>query len=63
MDLASGYVQRGADALPKSGNRAPWLVTANYTYDRKELLEGPVTNEMVFAKAKAAREPFLEAAE
>jgi monooxygenase len=63
MDLASGYVQRGADALPKSGNRAPWLVTANYTYDRKELLEGPVTNEMVFATAQAAPLPVLEAAE
>jgi cation diffusion facilitator CzcD-associated flavoprotein CzcO len=64
MDLSSGYVQRGADALPRSGNRAPWLVTANYTYDRKELLEGPVTDEMVFAKAhSAAPARVLEAAE
>ncbi len=63
MDLASGYVQRGADALPKSGNRAPWMVTANYTYDRKELLEGPVTNEMVFGTAKPAILAVLEAAE
>ena len=63
MDLQSGYVQRGADALPRSGNRAPWLVTADYKYDRKELLEGPVTDEMVFAKAHAAAAPMLEAAE
>ncbi|WP_164155995.1 flavin-containing monooxygenase [Sandarakinorhabdus rubra] len=63
MDLASGYVQRGADALPRSGNRAPWLVTANYTYDRRELLEGPVTDEMVFGKAAAVAERVLEAAE
>lgn len=66
MDLASGYVQRGADALPRSGNRAPWVVTADYKYDRKELLEGPVTDEMVFASASAsAASParVLEAAE
>ena len=64
MDLQSGYVQRGADALPRSGNRAPWMVTANYKYDCKELMEGPVTDEMAFAKAGAvATERVLEAAE
>ncbi len=64
MDLASGYVQRGADALPRSGNRAPWVVTADYKYDRRELLEGPVTDEMTFAKAgTVAPERVLEAAE
>lgn len=64
MDLASGYVQRGADALPRSGNRAPWVVTANYKYDRRELLEGPVTDEMHFSRATAAApQPLLEAAE
>ena len=64
MDLQSGYVKRGADALPRSGNRAPWMVTANYKYDRKELMEGPVTDEMAFAKAGAvATERVLEAAE
>ncbi|MEI6485015.1 MAG: NAD(P)/FAD-dependent oxidoreductase [Sphingomonadales bacterium] len=64
MDLASGYVQRGADALPRSGNRAPWVVTANYKYDRRELLDGPVTDEMSFAKAGAAApQRVLEAAE
>jgi len=62
MDLASGYVQRGADALPRSGNRAPWVVTADYKYDRRELLDGPVTDEIVFSKAHAVT-PMLEAAE
>jgi monooxygenase len=62
MDLASGYVQRGTDALPRSGNRAPWVVTADYKYDRRELLEGPVTDEMVFASA-ASPARVLEAAE
>ena len=30
FDLSSGYVQRAADAMPKSGSRRPWQVTANY---------------------------------
>ncbi|WP_310475751.1 NAD(P)/FAD-dependent oxidoreductase [Sandarakinorhabdus sp.] len=63
MDLQSGYVQRGSDVMPKSGNRAPWVVTANYTYDRKELQDGPVTDEVVFAKAQAAPAALLAAAE
>ncbi|PZN92192.1 MAG: FAD-containing monooxygenase EthA [Alphaproteobacteria bacterium] len=64
MDLSSGYVQRGADALPKSGNRAPWMVTASYKHDRKELREGDLGEEMVFSKARAVVRPELaEAAE
>jgi len=62
MDLQSGYVQRGADALPRSGNRAPWMVTANYKYDRAELLDGPVANELALSRA-AAPARLLEAAE
>lgn len=64
MDLSSGYVQRGADALPRSGNSAPWMVTASYKHDRKELREGPVEDDMVFSCAGVARPVVLaEAAE
>ena len=68
MDLSSGYVQRGADALPKSGNRAPWKVTANYALDTMELRFGKVADgELVFTKANPAvavvTTPFAEAAE
>jgi cation diffusion facilitator CzcD-associated flavoprotein CzcO len=64
MDLSSGYVQRGADALPRSGNRAPWMVTANYKLDRAELRDGALDEDMVFGSAAAARTPQLaEAAE
>ncbi|MBC7519751.1 MAG: NAD(P)/FAD-dependent oxidoreductase [Sandarakinorhabdus sp.] len=64
MDLSSGYVQRGADALPRSGNRAPWMVTANYKLDKQELRGGALDEDMVFSKATAARKPELaEAAE
>ncbi|GGE03980.1 cyclohexanone monooxygenase [Polymorphobacter glacialis] len=68
MDLSSGYVQRGADALPNSGNRAPWKVTANYALDTMELRFGKVDDgELKFTRAApaiAAQAPLLaEAAE
>jgi cation diffusion facilitator CzcD-associated flavoprotein CzcO len=64
MDLSSGYVQRGADALPRSGNRAPWMVTANYKLDRAELRDGDLNADMVFSAAIGARNRQLaEAAE
>ncbi len=63
MDLSSGYVQRGADALPRSGNRAPWMVTASYKHDRKELRDGDLGEDMVFRKAgTATARPVLAAA-
>jgi len=65
MDLSSGYVQRGADALPRSGTRAPWVVTANYKLDKQELRDGALDEDMVFSTAPLpARRPQLaEAAE
>jgi monooxygenase len=64
-DLSSGYVQRGADAMPRSGNRPPWMVTANYKIDKQELRDGALDADMVFSAAPAtARRPELaEAAE
>lgn len=63
-DLSSGYVQRGADAMPRSGNRRPWMVTANYRHDRQELRDGALDEDMVFSKAAGGRKPELaEAAE
>lgn len=68
MDLSSGYVQRGAGALPKSGNRAPWKVTANYALDTMELRFGKVDDgELTFTPRLAAiaaqPEPYAQAAE
>jgi cation diffusion facilitator CzcD-associated flavoprotein CzcO len=65
MDLTSGYVQRGADAMPRSGNRLPWMVTANYKLDKQELRDGALDEDMVFSKAPAAakRPELAEAAE
>ena len=54
FDLSSGYVQRSADAMPKSGSRRPWKVTANYALDTMELRFGKVDDgELRFGRAQA----------
>ena len=59
FDLSSGYVQRSADAMPKSGNRSPWKVTANYALDTIELRFGKVDDgELRFTRATAAAVPL-----
>ena len=42
--LASGYVRRGADFLPRQGDRAPWKVLNDYVRDAVALKVGKVTN-------------------
>ena len=40
--LNSGYVNRGADNLPRQGTDGPWVVTHDYRQDRKTLLRDPI---------------------
>ena len=40
--LRSGYVNRGADGLPRQGSAEPWIVTHDYRRDRKTLLREPI---------------------
>jgi len=42
--LASGYVRRGADSLPRQGDRAPWTVLNDYLRDAAALKLGSVTD-------------------
>ncbi|MGH8457237.1 MAG: flavin-containing monooxygenase [Stenotrophobium sp.] len=42
--LASGYVRRGADSLPRQGDQAPWTVLNDYLRDAAALKFGRVTN-------------------
>ena len=40
MDLASGYVQRALDTLPRQGDRAPWALKQNYYVDVRTIRTG-----------------------
>ncbi len=42
MDLASGYIQRALDELPKQGDRAPWLLKQNYLTDVRAIRRGQI---------------------
>jgi len=58
LDLSSGYVRRGAAAMPKQGGKAPWVMRQNYVLDLVSTTFGDVTRDMVFtAGADADRAP------
>ncbi len=40
MDLASGYIQRALDDLPRQGDRAPWQLKQNYLVDLRTIRRG-----------------------
>jgi cation diffusion facilitator CzcD-associated flavoprotein CzcO len=42
IDLRSGYVQRGADLLPRQGLTAPWRLTNSYPHDLLALRHGRI---------------------
>ena len=48
LDLASGYVLRGAGAMPKQGTKAPWVMRQNYVLDFVSTRFGDITRDMVF---------------
>ena len=58
LDLASGYVQRSLDELPKQGARTPWRLHQNYIRDVRLMRRGPLDDEgMTFQRpARAAAE-------
>jgi monooxygenase len=37
LDLTSGYVQRGVDEFPKTGDAFPWVVHQNYLHDYQSM--------------------------
>lgn len=50
LDLASGYVQRSIDELPRQGARPPWRLHQNYLRDVHMLRHGALDDEgMAFA--------------
>ncbi|SMB84430.1 flavin-containing monooxygenase [Deinococcus hopiensis] len=44
LDFSSGYVARGAAALPKQGSRRPWQVYQNYLLDRYTIQLSPLND-------------------
>jgi monooxygenase len=55
LDLMSGYVRRGAAALPKQGARAPYRLYQNYPRDVLQLRYGRVRDRAVrFSRVPAA---------
>jgi cation diffusion facilitator CzcD-associated flavoprotein CzcO len=57
LTLTSGYVRRSADALPKQGRSAPWVLRQNYPLDMLSTRFGDVGRDMAFTVRPARREP------
>jgi hypothetical protein len=54
LDLASGYVQRSLDELPKQGARTPWRLHQNYIRDVQMMRRGELEDEgMTFQRPTA----------
>ncbi len=53
VPLTSGYVTRGAAALPSQGPRSPWRLRDVYPLDRLALRRGRIDAHMDFARAPA----------
>jgi len=54
LDLASGYVQRSIDELPKQGSRTPWRLHQNYIRDVQMMRRGDLEDEgMTFQRPTA----------
>ena len=49
--LNSGYVRRGADLLPRQGDRAPWQVLNDYRTDARLLCKAPIEDAVLHFEA------------
>lgn len=60
LDLASGYVLRSLDSLPKQGDTTPWRLHQNYALDILMLKRGAIEDDAIeFSRAGApAPEPL-----
>jgi monooxygenase len=63
LGLASGYIQRAADRMPKQGNKKPWRLNQNYVKDILLLRHGTLEDgTLSFARARANVAPQKEKA-
>ncbi len=47
MDLASGYIQRALDGLPRQGDRAPWMLKQNYLVDLRTIRRDKIDDDVL----------------
>jgi len=47
MDLASGYIQRALDGLPRQGDRAPWMLKQNYLVDIRTIRRDAIDDDVL----------------
>jgi monooxygenase len=57
IDLASGYVLRSIDLLPRQGDTTPWRLHQNYPRDIRMLRSGPLDDEVDFSTTGASAQP------
>jgi len=55
--LASGYIRRAADTLPRQGRDLPWRVLHNYERDRPMLLDQPIDDGLLSFTAERKPQP------
>lgn len=47
LDLASGYVLRALEDLPRQGDRAPWMLKQNYLSDLRAIRSGRIDDDVL----------------
>ena len=62
LDFGAGYIQRAIGALPRQGDRAPWLTSLNYPGDVKLLRHRPVDDPELHLTARPTPAPADAAA-
>jgi cation diffusion facilitator CzcD-associated flavoprotein CzcO len=62
INLASGYILRALDQLPRQGTRSPWRLNQNYARDVLLLRRGSVEDEGIrFARTRRSSGPAVPA--
>ncbi|MFH8727502.1 flavin-containing monooxygenase [Streptomyces termitum] len=57
LDFGAGYIRRAVDALPRQGDRMPWLTSMDYRDDVRLLRSGDVADpELRFSRAAVGEE-------
>lgn len=51
MDFGAGYIQRSVNAMPRQGDRQPWILSSSYLTDLKMMRRGGVVDKNLKLKA------------